>query len=218
MILGGWTVFAVFILLGFLNHSAWALPQKVGCATGLMPVATQLKATQWRHAITHALDSGSFVSTSIEREARMRLLHVYQEDWIKLQKDTPEFRWVSAPGVQEDWIVKPGGENIPQVVISGLGDSGQLRGTIMLPVSGHTGIKNARQWATTDRYTLYLESELETTTLVLNARSLDLITFHEIEFQPPAKRIARITYHRSGSLGPSGYLEGRILELIWDGT
>ena len=213
----GRTGFAVLVLLGLLNQRTQALPQQVACA-GILPEATPLQVSRWRQALTHALDSNGFVATSIEREARMRLIHVYQEDWIKLKRDMPEFRWVSAPGIRENWLVQPGGTKTPRVVVSGLGDSGQLRGTIMLPVSGRAGIGNARRSARSDRYTLYLQGESETTILVRNALSLDFVTFHEIDFQLPAQRLVQMSYHRSESLEPNGTPEDQVLELIWDGT
>ena len=88
----------------------------------------------------------------------------------------------------------------------------------MLPVSAHTGIANATKWAKTDTYSIYLEANGKVVaTLANNVKSLDFITSQEISMNLQAGTVYQVTYHRSGSGGPGGFMEGRVLELVWDG-
>lgn len=110
-------------------------------------------------------------------------------------------------------------DEVPRIEVSGLGPSGILRGTLLLPVSSHTGMANAAKWAKTDTYDLYVldASGKRILTIANSAPSRDFITAHELEIQMQPGQTYLLQYARSGSGGPSGYSDGRGYYLTWNG-
>ena len=49
------------------------------------------------------------------------------------------------------------------------------------------------------------------------AKSLDYTTAQEISLSLKAGEVVSLSYYRSGSGGPSGYPDGRVIEIEWDG-
>jgi hypothetical protein len=105
------------------------------------------------------------------------------------------------------------------VKFTNLGVDGQLKGTLLLPVSGHAGIENAKVWAKNDTYSIFLVDENDRTVAVVarDVKSLDYISIQEVDVKIQPNKIYKLTYHRSGSGGPWGFPAGRILTFTWDG-
>jgi hypothetical protein len=195
------------------------------------------KGAEWRGAFTH----NDGVPSSAKREAEMRENHKEMSDQVlgvgeyRGHGDTPPMEFFAAEGVGAKFEFKTDGISgkPTRILLSNLGAEGLLRGTLLVPVSGHTGAANARAWSKTDTYTLKLDTSKDAAgkqwnnsysesgpeaALVSGAKSLDIITAHDLNIQMAKGKGVRILYFRSGSGGPSGYFEGRVIELIWDGT
>ena len=179
-------------------------------------------AAKTRASATHALASGEIVNTSDAREVELKRLENNMLDEIyargkfaKAHSDTPPMELVPEDGVKATYVDRyDGGDpEITHVKVSGLGSKGVLRATMLMPVSGHTGVKNAEAWAKTDTYSI-LQGQ---TAIAKNVKSLDLVTKHEIEITLK-KGANEIFYERSGSGGVGGYAEGRTIVVDWDGT
>jgi len=217
-----------------------AAPAPAALANGCMQQAFSdaLPAeASWRQAFSY----DAKVPTSAAREAELKRLYKPMEDLIMGRDkghpspDTPPVEFVAAEGVRMRYLNHTTGDSgIPtRIEVSNVGASGLLKGTILLPVSGHTGVANAQKWAKTDTYTLKYDVSKDQAgktydnrigeggtelILVKDSKSLDLITSHDSEVKLVKDRIVRILYFRSGSGGPAGYFDGRVVELVWNGT
>jgi len=200
---------------GLPSHAA--MMKCVNFVSGLSgPELTQ--ELQWRNAITHTRSQAAFAATNTEREAWIKELQVFMENYIFTAKDTPEMEFVPAVGINLKVLQDYDNGRIPRISLTGIGPDGILAATMLLPVSGHCGPNSARAWAKTDTYSLFLESPAGNINIVKDAPSLGIITLQEIEVKLTPSVVYKITYHRSGSGGPMGYPSGRILEIVWDGT
>lgn len=189
---------------------AGASARAVDCPTNL--------EIQWRAGVTHLLGNGEAAATTPLRETKMQGVKVALEDFIFKHVDVPEMEFIAAEGVVVKLIKTWQKNELPFIEVGNI-PGGKLRGTILLPVSGHLGNENARKWAKSDTYTLYLKDQQgNSQAIVQNAASLDAITFQELEIALVQGQVYRLEYHRSGSGGPSGFPGGRILDLHWDGT
>ena len=113
--------------------------------------------TAWRAAKTHQTVDGEFVKTTIAREKQMKATGKNMELFILEDKDVPEMEFFPEAGAKVK-VVRHWKDNaIPYIEVTGLGSAGILRGSILLPVSGHVGTENALKWAKTDTYQLFLE-------------------------------------------------------------
>lgn len=216
-------VYITYSVLCALCVASHALAAKKKCDPSLLSFLSPLSAStqaQWRSAQTHTTENHS-AGTSAEREAKIRERKAFMEDYILNVGDTPEMEFLGAEGTSVK-LVRPfdDGGTIAYIEVSGLGASGILSGTFLLPVSGHVGKKEALSWAKTDTYSLYVEDAGGTrlATLVADAKSLGLVTAQEAAIPLQANQLLKVTYYRSGSGGPRGYPSGRILEIKWDGT
>ena len=110
-------------------------------------------------------------------------------------------------------------EQVPRIDVTNLGPSGLLKGTLLLPVSGHTGIPNAERWAKSDTYRLYVVDSTgkEVAVIASAAPSRGVITAQEVAIQMTPNTLYRLLYFRSGSGGPGGYPDGRTYDIYWDG-
>jgi hypothetical protein len=201
----------------------------------------QATAHAWRLRTTNLTKNGEAVPTSTAREAWLKSAQTAMEKFMTDEIDTPEMVFAVAEGITSvaprvavdnklantiplNYTTNAADQGfhydvVPRIKVSGLGPSGMLMGTLLLPVSGHTGLADAKKWSKTDTYTIYLEdSRGKKTALVTNARSLDYTTSQEIKAQLKVGEIAKLTYYRSGSGGPAGYSDGRVIEIEWDGN
>lgn len=198
------------------------------------------RLVDWRVDLTHESQTGSISATSAAREKKIEEAKAWMENFIPNFRgdygvgDIPPMIFVPAEGVHARYLDRSTGLNgvITRFAVSGLGKEGVIRGTFLLPVSGHQGNANARKWAKTDTYSLKLDTnpkkEASThhswggtgheTFLIKDAKSLDLVTAHEVEIELIKGVPVVVLYDRKGSAGPSGYVEGRVMEFIWDGT
>jgi hypothetical protein len=195
------------------------------------------KEGDWRKNNTHPAKGGGFVATSAQRETEMADRTKLMGDevlGIGMHGDTPPIEFFVADGVTYQYVKHSQGTGgiVTRIAVSGLGASGVVKGTLLVPVSGHTGAVDAKNWSKTDTYTIRTDVSTDAngsswtgshygdsaTVLVQDAKSLDLITAQELEVSLVKGRIVRLIYFRSGSGGPAGYYEGRVLELVWDGT
>lgn len=177
--------------------------------------------SQWREAMTHSEKnkiSKSELCTTSARERKIWQIFKTMEKEI-LRESTPALDLVLSPSVQSsDVISSPGWGSgiIHRYEISGLGSSGDLSGTLLLPVSGHMGVSNARGWAANDTYEIRLARTGTPKVLVGPKKSLGLITFQEFKIRMNKNEVVRLFYERSGS-GSAGFPEGRIVEFTWNG-
>ncbi|MES2963197.1 MAG: hypothetical protein V4760_04845 [Bdellovibrionota bacterium] len=195
---------------------------------------------QWRAALTNAQITGNVAPTSQAREEFINRAMGSQLTFLNSHRDTPEMVFVQAEGVQvsvpskealTDATMIPLAyiagaakqtkhyDEIPRLHVTGLGPTGVLKGTLLLPVSGHTGLDNANKWAKTDLYKVVIADAQgrETGKIVVNAPSKGVITIQELEVQMVPGQAIQIQYARNGSLGVGGYAEGRVYEIVWDG-
>lgn len=199
-------IFIGLLLQMAISGNGWA----ASCPTSL--------ELQWRSGVTHLLPNKEAAATSSLRETKMQGVKQALEDFIFKHVDVPEMEFIAAEGVVVKLIKTWQKNELPFIEVGNL-PGGVLHGTILLPVSGHLGNENARKWAKTDTYTLYLKDEAgATTAIVQSAASLEAVTFQELQIQLVKGQVYRLEYHRSGSGGPSGFPGGRILDIRWDGT
>ena len=190
----------------------------------------------WRATSTNAdpIDS-SVAATSSSREAKIQKLEKWQITMINGtmlgHADTPPMYFVPADGQNAVELVHSGGLHgvFTHFHVTGIGPSGILKGTLLLPVSGHLGFPQAQIWAKQDKYNITSQvgagpqgdqfgSYNGGTVLVANGQSLDLITKQEVSIQLVAGQQVRVLYFRQGSGGPGGYPEGRVMIFTWDGN
>lgn len=216
----------------FQALAAWRLSQTHADATGSV-AATSPQREAWLKEANDAMLRFLFAVRDPAQITRRSVSH-----------DTPEMVFAAAEGVRVvpadqaayraattiPLIYSETGKqayhynSVPRILVSGLEESGILRGTLLLPASGHTG--RAYEYAQKDSYDIYLEevtgtnysSARKTAKIASNARSLDVITAQEIAVQLAPGKVYQITYHRSGSGGPGGFAEGRVLQIVWDGN
>lgn len=180
------------------------------------------KEAEWRSAQTNANATNSVSATNPTREKRMKAFVKQFEKDIVTDWATPVWEFMPAAGVRSKVVFQTGGYGtgeVSKIQVSKLGPNGILEGTLLLPVSGHLGPESASRWSVTDTYNILVEvGGQRRANLVSNARSLNLVTVQEIQLQMVKGEVVRILYDRSGSAGPYGYIEGRALDLVWDGT
>lgn len=181
-------------------------------------LAEQVEARQWRQPTSHPDAQGEFAATNSLREGRIEQTSADMEAFIFDHTDVPEMEFYAAAGVKVKHVRTWQSNQMPAIEVSGLGKEGILRGTLLLPVSGHCGAEKARAWATTDTYKVFLEGGSKQVLLVKDAKSLGFVTKQELQIPLEKGKALKITYHRSGSGGPGGFPGGRILEITWDGT
>jgi hypothetical protein len=212
--------FLVFSL--FLATSLNQVPQVHASTRKCMDLVSSLLPVQkWREKITHANADKSFTDSSASREKAIRASVRDMDKTVLVDEATPVMDFHLSDNVSWDYIRQGGdyGTGIyPKIKVSGLGSSGQLPITLLLPVSGHTGAANARKWAKTDTYSILARSASGQTPLVDKKASLGVVTIQELIVPLKKNESLTIVYDRSGSAGPGGFPEGRYLEIVWDGT
>lgn len=216
-------LFASFaIALTTANNKA--AKAEVPCATAFddgfsLPVVP--KNMEWRSAFTNPSQVNTFIKSSKSREENIKDSIKDMENDVLVNQTTPGMGMIPIDKINEKALVEIGDYGsgiIGKYKVSKLGSGGVYKASMLLPVSGHVGVENAKRWATTDTYSIIVESGGQRTVLVKDAKSKDIVTVQEIEI-PLIKGVpVRVMYNRSGSLGPSGFAEGRALDLVWDGT
>lgn len=182
-----------------------------------------IDAASWRSATTHANSLNIFSKTSPAREQQIKdILKEMHTDYVGPHTDTPMMYFVASDGVTVKRLAKATGldtdSTIEKIQVGNLGPTGELAGTLMLPVSGHTGMANANKWAKTDLYTVRVKDKTGAEAPIAHAKSLDLVTEHEVNFTLKKNEPVDMLYYRHGSGGPPGYPQGRTITVIWDGT
>jgi hypothetical protein len=194
----------------------------------------------WRQAKTQPSQKGEFAATSAAREKLLADREAYMVDFILNYQghygkgDIPPMEIVPAEGSKFDYVTKSDGDNgiITRIKVSNIGSTGVLKATLLLPVSGHNGNANARAWAKTDTYNVWFDQDtrpMGTGSYSWNrtaaekvvfghSKSLDMVTFQEVEVPLKKGEGSTIVYARDNSAGPGGYVEGRVILLVWDGT
>lgn len=231
--------FALAATIGFPNTGR---ANTVVCAGLFSGAGTNLSQdASWRQDSTQPSQSGGVAVTTAEREAEIQKWekHMYAEiAGIApfTHGDIPAMEFLPEAGVSQTYLVHSVGLNglVTRMVLGNVGPSGKVKGTILLPVSGHVGFENAKVWRKTDTYTLKRDVSRDREGLQWNdnhwgvsptehelltdIKSLDFVTKQELELQLEKDRVVRVLYYRGGSGGPSGYWEGRVMEFVWDGT
>jgi hypothetical protein len=204
--------------LGFSSNS-YAVG-KLKCENILTP-SKYVKLVSWRAKITN----GAIVKSDANREGEIKTQVQDLTDSI-LQSATPAYLITPATGVKLKQLVVGQGyqtRTVDRFQVSGLGKSGTLSLTALLPVSAHTTLADARSWAKSDTYYLYATVGDKNSYysgkrfFELSDKSKDLVTLQELSIKLPANKLVTLFYYRSGSAGVGGYIEGRAIELIWDG-
>jgi hypothetical protein len=212
------------------------------CANGHpfnLPVASQ--EINWRASITHKDASGAYEKSSAAREAEIARIRQNIEDEILGhgafvgKGDTPPIEFISEDGVKETYRSHSDGANHEMTVIevSNMSpgakvEEGILKGTLLTPVSGHTrNLNDINEWAKNDTYTVRYEISDDSGTkfasaygdkgkaLLHDVKSLGYVSANELNIPLVKGRVTRIYYFRSGSGGPSGYFDGRVIDFVW---
>lgn len=225
-----------------LSSILWTpTPAQAETFTGIVQCANALNNSlqpaeaAWRLDRTNGIAVGSqavAVASSEAREATLRKAEAGMIDFILNYKgvgDIPPFLFFKEAGVKAEILVaSTGDDDITEIKVSGIGPSGILRGTFLLPVSGHNGNANARAWAKQDIYDLTTfvgDSDGKTPMdfLIQQAPSRDLVTFQDVQLKLDPTQPVSVFYYRLGVKGwgggaPGGYWSGRVMEITWDGT
>lgn len=170
----------------------------------------------WRARLTRVNASKQLSRTSFEREEYIFDLAREMRESIS-ESATPVMEFIQEEGVLFAELQAVDQHTPFRVKVRGLADDGILRGTLILPVSAHTGLKDALVWAGTDLYQLEVSvGNGPRVPLVKNSESLGEMTFHEVEIPLKKGEIVKIYYYRNGSGGPMGFAGGRIIEFLWE--
>ena len=210
------------------------------CVNGLAFTKPTEISSSKRANSTHTMSDGKFAATSVARELGITKLTQEMLNMvlgIKQHGDTPPMEFVPAEGAQATYLTRADGDSgivtRIQVKNAHLNAQGEavLEGTLLLPASGHTGEASARKYAVSDTYTIRLQTSVDANgkqypssygdsgkALIQDAKSLDLVTSHEMAIPLVAGKVVAIYYFRSGSGGPAGYFDGRVIEFVWDGS
>ncbi len=225
--------------IGVLSVSANSYAAMPSCAAQAFSNLPQ--EMSWRKDTTITSQSGEVARTSVAREAEIVKRHEIMLDEILgrgRSNDTPPMFLFAEEGVKANYLhITKGDTMFPtRIAISGIGPSGILKATVLLPASGHTGAANAYKYSKTDTYSMKEDyssdpeaknwqslnstdgTEVFLKPLVTDVKSTDLIMKQELEIHMKKGVGTRIIYYRSGSTGPLGYYDGRIIEMTWDGT
>lgn len=178
----------------------------------------------WRNAVTHPLPDKTSWKSDATREAEIKRQMKHQTDEHNGvyggHPNTPPLVIVPVSGTAVRFT-KAWQEysNMVAEVTGTTVQDGILRATVLLPVSAHTGLVDAKKWAKSDTYTLsWQDKNGKITPIVKDAKSLDMITLHDIEVPLVDGEKVTLMYERSGSGGVSGYAGGRAVELTWRKT
>ncbi len=173
----------------------------------------------WRKNFTHDLSGEAWITDAVrEKQIQDSIKNMTDEHngVFAGHPDTPPMVLIPVAGTKITFTQK-WQEYSPMVAkVTGASD-GVLRVTVLLPVSAHTGLADATRWAASDTYSLSIKyGNGAETTIVKDAKSLGMITTHEVEIPLKEGQPVTLFYYRSGSGGPGGYSGGRILEMTWD--
>lgn len=244
-------IFAVLALtMTTVAHAAPATPadiafaKKAGMCKMIFNGPGDRLQIAWRSTYTNSNQSGGVSATNPAREKEILGKIDYLLEGILDEDATGEMSIIPEAGVTKS-ILRPSGDygsHVTEIMgVSGLGPSGILRATIVVPVSGHLGEKLAREWAAKDTYAIEvrsktpIQSQLVKTdapfidratgaksgypsqALIHGALSQGLVTLQEVEIPLIPNQPVTVMYNRQGSAGPAGYPEGRIIDIVWDG-
>lgn len=194
---------------------------------------------KWRAKITHVNSEQTVAPTDAAREQEMSFSIKRMQDAVLVDESTPLMEFFTAKGVTGEYLVETPGYHsgvIDRLEVGSLGPSGVLRGTFLLPTSGHvseyqrdaqgnlveipgSGAANARKFVANGTYQLSVQagpSGTEKSTELIKV--LDVVTVQEFSITLKKGEMTTIYYSPTGSAGPGGFSEGRTLEIIWDGT
>lgn len=100
--------------------------------------------------------------------------------------------------------------------VTGLGAEGTMDLVALLPVSGHVGLAEAKQYAASNQYNITITHADGTNQQVGKTTSTGFVTEKQIglKLKPGT---TRIEFWADGSAGVGGYTAGRRIEFTWDG-
>lgn len=205
---------AVFFSLVLISSFSFGLTP---CESALSSIVSADQS--WRASFAHPLADGSFLRSDSKREKDIQNSLQHQNKELQGvysgKPETPPMVVVPTTGTKIRFT-KAWEEYSPMIAeVTGASD-GFLNASVLLPVSGHTGLANAYNWAKTDTYTLtYDNGSGKEIDIVKDAKSKDLITVQDIKIPLVDGKPVILRYYRSGSGGPSGYSGGRELHLTW---
>ena len=188
------------------------------CTEVLPGPASQVpKTMEWRADFSNPNQSGTFAKTSKARE------EVLQE-WVEMHYNTissgatPGYWFKPELGVRSKVtrISDVDSRTLAKVELSNIPADGKIRLTLQLPVSGHTGMANARVWRTQDTFDVLLKGpDGNTVKIIDKGQSKDYTTFQEVELTLKPNETYTLIYDRHGSGGPGGFYVGRNIEIEW---
>ncbi|MEK7357308.1 MAG: hypothetical protein AAB250_12725 [Bdellovibrionota bacterium] len=221
----------IFLLLlaalaGLTLVSASSAHAAATCTSVFHPSArsTVPAAAAWRKASTQ----GALNETTRAREEEIKRQQAWQFSMIDgtmLGKgDTPPMYFVSAAREVSRELVRSQGLHgtFTHVEVKTAATNPTVKGTLLLPVSGHLTMKDATQWSKTDTFSIVAQegqgpngdqfpSLSGGMVLAQKVKSLDYITKLELEVPLVRGKQIRLLYYRDGSGGPGGYMEGRVM-------
>lgn len=173
------------------------------------------RLAKWRAASTHEVAAG-IVLTNKPREQKLQRIKASMNETV-LNQATPVLRVVETSEASLDMTEQAHYENGVYAKYNvSTGGEPVLRATLLLPVSGHTGVEDAKKWATTDTYTIWAEVDGKKTFLAQDVKSLDLITLQDVAIPLEKDKEVKVYYQRSGN-SIYGFVAGRVLGFTWDG-
>ena len=189
---------------------------------------------EWRSDVTYALGStGEVVATNESREKKIKALYNATEIETDNESTAAGMEFFPAAGARKYTLIERGdyGTHIsPRYKISGLGAKRNLDATFLVAVSGHneasTNPQIFEKWIKEDRLNIKWESGTETRPLISNVISRGIVTIVEARIPLIKGEVVKLVYNRGpaaeseNSMAGAGhaYPEGRIIELVWDGT
>lgn len=204
----------------FIQALSFASP----CETAIAKAAGTDRS--WRSAFSHPMSDGTFIPTDATREKNIMLGLQQQVNelngvYARGHNDTPPMIVVPTAGTNITFTKKWEEYGDMHAKVTGAKD-GFIHATVLLPVSGHTGLANARKWSTTDTFTLTITDSngKETPLISTSTKSLDLVTAQDVLIPVEHGKTVTLQYYRnypshSGG-GPGGYAGGRVLNLTFD--
>lgn len=202
---------AFLFLVLFSAGTVWAQP---ACQLALGNGKAASKLEDWRKAATNYI-SGDVMKTNQAREKEIRKNQLAMVKDIK-NDTTPGIELVEEVGSSYYYSSKNSpfgsGSSINHVIFDKT-SGGEVRFTLLLPVSGHTGIQNAKAWAKTDTYKIWIQTTSNKRYVLASGNSKDLVTYQDIKIPLKKGESVRLTYDRSGSAGPGGFPEGRTIDI-----
>jgi|GEM_PF-2086833 len=204
-------------LIGTVLGLLLPLPTQAQVCTSALSMKKSVAGwASWRREVTNALPDGSAVKTDNSREGEIRRTMKTMAKDVVADESTPMMITIPESGTKFKYTVESEGYGTGTIdKISVKSETGLLRLTMLLPVSGHVGPDNAVKWSTNDMYSIFVTAPDGQRTNLVRTKSKGIVTIQEVEVPLVRGQTVRVQYSRDGSAGPGGFIEGRTLDIEW---